>query len=63
MNVAQKLLRFFHPDVEAERMRMRKVIAEASAISEDVTRTVTIDREELKKYLQENCAMNHKDCK
>lgn len=63
MNLAQKILRVFHPEAEEERMRMRQVIAEASAVSEDVARTVTLDRHELERFLRENCAKNHENCK
>ncbi len=60
MNIAQKILRFIHPKDEAERMRVRAAIARATAEAEDVTRTVELDAERLKRWLAENCKIETK---
>ena len=54
MKLAQKILRFVHFEDEDERMKLREAIARAAAEAEDVTRTVQLDGEALKKWLQEN---------
>lgn len=58
MSIAQRILRIVHPKAEGERMKMREALARATAEAEDVTRTVKLDAEALRKYLAENCTIN-----
>ena len=54
MKLAQKILRLIHPEAEAERMIVRAAIARASAEAEDVTRTVALDGDALRRWLLQN---------
>lgn len=60
MNFAQRILKIFHEKDEAERMKLRKAIARATAEAEDVTRTVSLDGPRLQAWLKANCRTEQK---
>lgn len=60
MTLTQWILRFIHPQAEAERVRMREALARAQAEAEDVTRTVNHDSERLTAWLAAHCKTEQK---
>ena len=46
MRLSQRILKIFHPREEGERMELREAVARASAEAEDLTRTVSMNRDE-----------------
>ena len=52
MKLARRILRFLHPEDEAERMKLRHTISRALAEAEDVTRTVKLDGDRLREWLR-----------
>ena len=49
MTFAMRILRFFHPTTERERMEMREALARAQAEAEDLTRTIHDNSDGLKR--------------
>ena len=56
MKLAQRVMKWLHPEDEAERMKLRMLISQASAAAEGVTRTVRIDGDQLREWIQKQSA-------
>ena len=51
MNLSKRILKFLHPQDEAQRMNFRMAVARATAEAEDVTRTINTDATAMRVWL------------